>query len=220
MEKLLNLIFIPECIFCHEEGSFFCDKCLNSCKRLEPVGFRKSRHSNATFLFVYEYERFIRECIRKAKYKNRQFAALKVLARKICDELTLAIKAKIDSDKAVIVPIPVSKAKLRKRGFNQAELIAQIFSKKLEISLKTSMLLRTKETAAQYSQNKKQRFENMSGAFTVPAPTDVKNAIVLVIDDICTTGATFLEASKTLFAAGAKDVICIALARKSLAKTS
>ena len=69
MEKLLNLIFIPECVFCKKIGSFFCNDCLGKCKKLDQaVLFKKT---GVKCLFAYEYEGLIRECIRNAKYKNK-----------------------------------------------------------------------------------------------------------------------------------------------------
>lgn len=219
MEKLLNLIFIPECIFCHQEGSFFCERCFGSCKRSD-LQFVDVKKFPIKFMFAYEYERFVRECIRNAKYRNKQFAALKVLSEKVAGQMAVQLNAQIKDRKAYILPVPVSPAKLAKRGFNQAQIIAEKFSKQLKIPLKTNILLRSKETTSQYTNSKKQRFENLRNAFTLRDSTLIKEATIILIDDVCTTGATFLEAARVLLKAGAKQVVCVSLARKSLEGSS
>lgn len=216
MEKLLNLIFIPECIFCKKIGSFFCNECLNKCTKLDQLVLFKE--TGVKSLFAYEYEGLIRECIRSAKYKNKHFAALKILSKKVFLLFETKLSTYVKDNSCVIIPIPVSRAKLHKRGFNQAELIAQIFSRSLKIPTKPDLLKRVKETSSQYTNNRKERFKNMRGAFEVSSATGVKDKKVLLIDDVCTTGATLIEASTVLKNAGAKDVVCIALARKSLVK--
>jgi competence protein ComFC len=219
MEKLLNLIFIPECIFCHKLGSFFCDLCLASCNKSK-LQFVRAKKFPVTFLFVYEYERFIRTCIRSAKYKNKHFAAFKVLSEKVALQLESKLRELFNNEAPCILPIPASPQKLTARGFNQAELIAQKFSKHLGFPLETSLLLRSKDTSAQYTNNKKQRFTNLKNAFVVKNPAHIKGKSVLVVDDVCTTGATFLEAARVLLNAGAKQITCISLARKSLVDSS
>ncbi len=218
MEKLLNLIFIPECVFCKKIGSFFCNDCLGKCKKLDQaVLFKKT---GVKCLFAYEYEGLIRECIRNAKYKNKHFAALKTLSRKVSADFEIKLNPYTRDGKCLVIPIPVSKAKLRKRGFNQAEVIAQIFSKTLKIPTNPNLLKRVKETSSQYTNNRTERFKNMKDAFEISNAVHIKDKKILLVDDVCTTGATLIEASSVLRRAGAKDVVCIALARKPLLKPS
>jgi len=201
MEKWLNAIFPPKCVFCNEFGYVFCDLCLGKCRPL-----------NKTFcigdLSVYccfEYEGLVRKCVKKAKYSSRQFAALKVLVKRgICT-------AKVPS-RFVVMPIPLSKEKVKARGFNQAHIIACILSEKLELPYQNSNLIRIKDTKAQYTLGRKRRMDNLKGAFQVMG--DVSSLSVLLVDDVCTSGATFLEASRVLYAAGVKEVRCFALSKK------
>lgn len=221
MEKIINMIFIPECIFCKQSGKFFCDACIASCKSYPQKIFvsKSLQNQKVKYIFGFEYERFIRECIRRSKYRNKHFAALKDLSLYVVNHLNQLISSQIqdvNSCKTLVLAVPVSKAKLYKRGFNHAEEIAKIFAKQLNIKTCENALLRSKETSAQYTNNRKQRFENMQNAFEVKRADLIKDSQVILVDDVCTTGATFYEASKTLYYAGAKNVICVALARKSL----
>lgn len=219
MEKLLNLIFVPTCLFCKTEGDFFCDKCLASCSKF-PIKICKTKKFPAKFLFIYEYARFIRECIRESKYRHKHFASLKVLSKKTLADPTISglLKHFCGTEKCLVLPIPVSSDKLKKRGFNQAELIAQKLTRKLGAYYRTDVLFRKKATIAQYTNTRNQRFANLKGAFEVKLTHAVGGRKIILVDDVCTTGATFIEATKVLLAAGATEVLCFALARKSLTR--
>jgi competence protein ComFC len=213
MEKFLNLIFIPECLSCKQPGTILCDKCIKSCPSSRQ-NFVKVPNVPIYFFFIFEYQGLVRECIRKAKYHNRQFAALKVLSLNVSVKLQSQI-ALLSKTPSIILPIPVSIERLKLRGFNQAELIGQKFSQQLHIPMKSTLLVRVKNTSSQFANTKKQRFTNVKSAFKINDPRQLAGKTVILVDDVCTTGATFLEASKTVLKAGSHKVICVAIARKS-----
>lgn len=211
MEKLLNLIFIPKCIFCKSEGSYFCEKCVQSSKKT--LHLCNTSYYCKNFLSLYEYDGRIRNCIRFAKYKNTRFAALIDLVKNSIPLLEPSF-ARYLKGVDLVVPVPVAQAKLRNRGFNQAELIAKIIAGCMGSPISTKALSRIKETGAQFSSNRKERFDNLKNAFLAEA--EVKEKVILLVDDVCTTGATFAECSRVLYDAGARRVICFSLAKKSL----
>lgn len=109
--------------------------------------------------------------------------------------------------------IPLFPARKRWRGFNQAELLAQHFSTKIKLPL-SHILQRKKFKKPQVAlETKKQRFENVQQAFQVQNADLIKNKNIILIDDICTSGATLLEAGKMLKRAGAKKIYGLVLAR-------
>lgn len=109
-----------------------------------------------------------------------------------------------------MIPIPLHKSKLKQRGFNQAQLLAEKMSQNLKeiygINLITDSkyLLRKEKTKPQKELNANQRIMNMKGAFEITEPGKYKR--VLLIDDIFTSGSTLNEAAKCLKAAGADKV--------------
>lgn len=113
----------------------------------------------------------------------------------------------------VCVPIPLSKERYLERGFNQALTIVSIISVGFKIHVDNSILTRIKGTKAQHGINREERFKNISGSFSAE-PEKVRGKKILLVDDICTTGSTFMEASKVLYEAGAKEVRCFALSKK------
>jgi ComF family protein len=113
-----------------------------------------------------------------------------------------------------IIPVPLSKKGLIKRGFNQSLLLSKVISKETGIPLSMDFLLKTKETPPQIGLSAKERVTNLRNAFEVRG--NLKDMSLLLVDDVITTGATIRECSKMLMKAGAQEVIVLALARAPL----
>ena len=125
-----------------------------------------------------------------------------------------AVKAKgFDDDIDLIVPIPSSKRSLKKRGYNQTELIAKELRYLIGAPY-ANVLEKVTETKEQKSLHMNERAANVAGAFGIrkKAP-EIKGKTILVIDDVCTTGSTLAEAARTLKAAGAGKVYTAAFAK-------
>lgn len=105
-----------------------------------------------------------------------------------------------------IVYVPMTKKAKRKRGYNQTYLLAKELSARTAIPLLKNALIKTKETSAQKGLSRKERAENLKGAFKVADRKSVKGKIVLLVDDILTTGATADELARIMLSAGAKKV--------------
>jgi ComF family protein len=118
----------------------------------------------------------------------------------------------IDLDYYVVVPVPLSLRREHERGFNQSELIGKIFAEKLSLPLEKKKLLRIRDTAPQSAtENVFERRENVDGCFWAANNSFLGKNIVLV-DDVTTSGATFLEAALAMKRAGAKKIIALAAA--------
>ncbi|HSX39668.1 MAG TPA: phosphoribosyltransferase family protein [Candidatus Saccharimonadales bacterium] len=167
-----------------------------------------------TVFSSFAYEDTVRKCIRTAKYGSKQFAALKKLAY---EGVTFASKCRKDLDwkDAVVVPIPLSKNRYKDRGFNQVEYIAVELCRQFNLKLDTSILKRAKETQVQFEHNRVERFKNLANAF-ISDQKRVENQKILLVDDICTSGATLLEGCKCLYNSNCSEVHCFTLARRPL----
>ncbi len=93
----------------------------------------------------------------------------------------------------VVVPVPLHRRKLRKRGFNQSEWIARGMAERLERPLLTGTLLRKVYNPTQTKRSRYQRWENVQGIFTLRDSSPLAGKHILLVDDVITTGAT-LEA--------------------------
>ncbi|HUJ95377.1 MAG TPA: ComF family protein [Terriglobales bacterium] len=119
------------------------------------------------------------------------------------------------ADDVVIVPVPLHPRKLRQRGFNQSQAIAQTALKHLErrLPINSGLLKRVRETRSQIGLTRHQRRENMRGAFAVVQPEAITGRDVLLVDDVFTTGTTVSECARVLRRARASKVLVATVAR-------
>jgi competence protein ComFC len=239
MDNLLNILFTPKCLFCGAVGKFFCESCLADCEVMHTqrcivcdkpspkgithvacAGLRKFQTTKAPSQLIcfFIYENKVRECIKKSKYGAKQFLALKDLSRAGAN-LFVHDPSFGEMYKALagytLVPVPISRLKEKSRGFNQVDAIVSEISKVTKLQKQNSILTRIKDTKAQHSNTRAERFANVKEAFYAQLD-DVAGKKFVVVDDICTSGATLLEAAGVLYEAGAVDVKCLALSKKLL----
>lgn len=120
--------------------------------------------------------------------------------------------ADIDED-AVLVPVPLHRARLWKRGFNQAALLAKEIGERVDRPVQPDAIRRTRSTEPMVRMTPAQREKNVRGAFAVNHPERIAGRSVLLVDDVRTSGATLEACAKVLLAAGARQVEAILWAR-------
>ena len=113
-----------------------------------------------------------------------------------------------------IIPVPLHSERRRVRGFNQASVIAQVLSRKLQLPVDEVTLLRV-STSEKYRAglDTKGRRDTVAGAFEVRHPRLIANDDILLVDDVFTTGATVSSCAEALTAAGARNVYVLTVAR-------
>lgn len=119
------------------------------------------------------------------------------------------------ADVEMVVPVPLFPARQRARGYNQSERLAYHFSNHTGLPLAADVVERARDTISQTTLGRKARLVNMEGAFVCPQPQHVKGKIILLIDDVATTGATLEGCAKALKSAGAKRVFAYTYAREN-----
>lgn len=112
-----------------------------------------------------------------------------------------------------ILPVPLHRQRLQERGFNQAGLMAGEFGRRWSIPVRFGVLVRQRATQPQTRLGRRERLENVQGAFTVVKPELVRDRSVLLIDDVFTTGTTLSECARVLKRAGAHQVAAVTVAR-------
>jgi ComF family protein len=155
-----------------------------------------------------EYRGALEPVLRALKFKRHDF--LDVALASLLEE-TLRDRGDLTFDAIVAVPMP--RARERRRGYNQAELLARALSRRLGIRCDMTLLARRFTRAAQSTLPKESRAGNVRGAFA--ASTLVKGTSILLVDDISTTGETIRACASALRDAGAKRVCAIAVAKAS-----
>lgn len=167
----------------------------------------KANHRYSRGYPAFEYNESIKESIFRFKYGNRREYA-KFYGKAIMKRYGSMLKMeKFD----VIIPVPLSRKRLQKRGFNQAELIANEIGRYLNIPVDTKSLRKKKDTRQQKLLNNNQRHENLKNAFKI-YNNGVKLKKILLIDDIYTTGSTVNACSTKLMEKGALEVSYVSVA--------
>ncbi|WP_258360802.1 ComF family protein [Moorella sulfitireducens] len=169
--------------------------------REELPPFRKARA-------VGPYHGIMKEMIWAFKYQGRRSLAAplgRLLAGVVVREL-----GPVRPD--LVLPVPLTGARLRARAFNQAGLLALSLGRELDLPVDGDVMARIRETAPQVNLTRRSRWRNLAGAFRVTAPAKITGRNLLLVDDVLTTGATAAACTIALMAAGAASVAVVTLA--------
>ena len=151
----------------------------------------------------------LRVVIHELKYRGRRRAAAQ-LAHRLGDEPRVrGVLGGAD----VLVPVPLHPRRRRERGFNQAELLAAELGRRAGIPVSSAALVRRTDTASQAGLTAARRRDNVAGAFAVRHRSQVAGRVVVLVDDVYTTGATARACARALRAAGAAEVRLVTVAR-------
>ncbi len=212
----LDFLFPQKCLNCGIRGVIICDKCLLS---FPPPLILNAPNNRSTFAATSYDDEIVKKIVWLLKYKGIRTLA-KPLAELIYNRLFLEARLPLGSlaskhaSEITIIPIPLSRKRMKERGYNQAELIARSLSDKMSVRFLPNVLYKKKETVSQVEiKDRAKRLENVKGVFAIKNPEAIKNKVVILVDDVTTTGATLAEASRVLKQAGAKKVIGVVVAR-------
>lgn len=209
---LLDLFFPKFCLNCEAEGDYLCQDCQGM---LSVSGFHEKSSSPylSDLYFPLSYQNpLLKALIRKFKYEPYLRELAGTLADLIIAHFQL-LDNQIDLTGWVLMAVPLHKKRLKWRGYNQAEEIAKKLAPFFNIPLLRDCLSRAKETQPQVELDNEARKENIRGIFEVKNKDLLKGRKVLLVDDVCTTGATLNEAARVLKDAGAEEIIGITVAR-------
>ncbi len=211
LKIISNALFPRACAGCSAADEDFCLSCRISAK---PPGDFAFRAEWLTSVWSYQDQR-VRSAVRALKYRGKKPIAkifAEALYEKLLEELSekemFAGEMEV-KEEFLLIPIPLSNSRLQKRGFNQSALIAkylaclapEIFENRNDV------LLRIKNTEHQtLLKNRDERLKNLEGSFIIKNPDAVRGKIIILIDDVTTTGATLMEARRVLLSAGARRV--------------
>ena len=227
MNLLVELLFPRRCPICDKPvdklGDYICKKCHGALQYVTTPYCMKcgkglenetkeycSDCQNMEHIFqsgraLYEYEP-IKASIYRFKYEGRKEYA-EFYGKELAKHFGKLIKEwKVDA----IVPVPLYWEKEKKRGYNQAVLVARVLGKELNIPVKEEIVKRVRATLPQKQLNGKERQNNLKNAFKI-GENDVKLNTVVVVDDIYTTGATMDAVTACLKSADVSKVYCISL---------
>jgi len=199
---LCDALSPPSCAACDAavpRGRVFCAACAGTVLRIEPSP--EGVRAFATFGGA------IASSLKRFKYEGRADLArpLGHLVRRLVRESLLSVE--------LVVPVPLHPRRLASRGYNQAAPLARAAADELGVPFAPCVLARGRDTPQQAHLGGAARRANVAGAFSVRAPPSVAGRVVLLVDDVVTTGSTLMACRDALLAAGALEVEMLCLAR-------
>ncbi len=215
--RVLDLAFPGRCAGCGRDGDPICATCLPALDaRLDlpagvPIGLPADLPADLLQLeWCAPFVGTVRRALHELKYQGEQRLA-QPLGRAVARRWTRA-----GAGGEVIVSVPVHGDRLRKRGYDQAALIARVAATELRLPF-APILVRARATAAQFDLGRDDRAGNVAGAFgLVPGgdPATLRDRWVVLVDDVVTTGSTLSACAAPLLHAGALGVSAITVARE------
>lgn len=212
ISDIIELIFPRHCLVC---GNILSntekDICL-SCQIGMPLIEERRRNEieklfwgfvnieRATSYIYYQKGSPYNNLLHYLKYKNRPMIGVRLAINAATEIAPSGFFKDID----LIIPMPLSKKKKRKRGYNQCDYIAQGVSQVTGIPIATDCVIRTKANETQTHKTREERWKNVENIFKVNKPQKLQGKHILLIDDVLTTGATIANCAKAINATGCK----------------
>lgn len=219
--KALDLVFPPACVGCGRMGNRWCDECQKKVKVLNGIvcdicGLPQERsgicdscrldrpHFHSLRAWAV-FDGPIQVALHRLKYRRDISLGDEIAG------LMVPFVNELDWKIDLVIPIPLGKQRIKERGYNQVAMIAKPLAMALGARYSPTKLMRRKETRSQVGLSKAERRTNVRDAFT--AGKGVSGKIVLVMDDVSTTGSTLSSGAEALYQAGAKEVYALTAAR-------
>lgn len=216
---LADLVFPQRCMGCSRRSSdVLCRECFEALPRIEPSFCKRCGTPTAFEAFVCDecqgvdfafasarsplrYEGVGKEIVHALKYQGY----VRVVERLMAPLMSEAVQGRYD----LVVPVPLHRSRRRRRGFNQAELMARAVAGRMKVAF-SDKLEAVRRTRDQVKLSATERRRNVEGAFRARGPVTGK---VLLVDDVFTTGATLSAGAGVLLRAGAGEVHALTLCR-------
>jgi len=206
--SILNLFFPKVCYACShlltDNELHMCTSCRHNLPvtnfhfenndTVEKVFYGRVKIEHATALLKFEKKGIVQQLLHNLKYRGHETIS-KILGEWLANELkTVEAYKKID----VVIPVPLHKNKLRKRGYNQVTMFGVEISKALNAEYIDNVLIKTTATKTQVFKKRISRWNNTNEIFTIANTNLIEGKHVLLVDDIITSGATIEACSNML----------------------
>lgn len=228
-ELIKNIIFpikCPGCLKIIKDDSNFCQNCLQKIKIYNNLfcpkcynrltNINNKCHPQEKFILgaATEYNNITEQAIHLLKFQFASCVAKPISFILIKYFENILKYNNINISNFIVIPIPISKKRLKFRGFNQSEIIAEYFTKYFNLKLEKNILLRIKHSKSQSEiKNIEERKSNVLNCFEIKNKKYIQNKNIILIDDIITTGSTIKEAVKILKNNKVKKIIALTVCK-------
>lgn len=200
-----------DCILCREyaDEHFLCESCYKEVKNYNIKEIINKGNIKIDCYCASYYSNKVKELILRLKYKS-DFRCGEILAE-MMHKVIICNKIEFD----LITFVPASSKVLKKRGYNQSEFLASLLSKMSNRKV-VSCLIKVKETKDQIGLDALNRWENLHNCFETFSKVSLDGKIVLLVDDVYTTGATAYFCAKSLINSNCGNVIVLTVAKSNV----
>ncbi len=232
-KELVDLIFPYRCLVCGEylDREYICGPCFNTlpikkqiecvgCHRPTPLGktctFCRDDNALDQLFVVSDFKNpSIAQVVKSLKYRFLSDLAepLSVLTAKYIDHIAKRDQFSIVAGNPLLVPVPLHQRREYWRGFNQASLLAALIARRYRLDVIGALTRIVQGTPQAELEDRPERISNVQGLYACFRPEFVVGRTILLIDDVCTTGATLNECARVLKKAGAIHVAALVIAR-------
>lgn len=212
MAGLLHLLFPAKCAFCgeivREEDNLLCSDCRRKLPYTPAGQVLREEDSYLRCSSAFYYEGALRKTFLRYKFQGRDF-----YGERFGDFTAKAAKKQLPGGWDLVTWAPLSKKRLKKRGYDQAKLLAEVIAEEFGLPL-VPTLVKVRNTKPQSRLNDSAaRAKNAKDAYAPIPGLSLAGKRVLLVDDVLTTGSTLKECAKVLRSCGAARVDCAVLAR-------
>lgn len=211
LDLIAHLLYPWKCVFC-ESVLKDTDIC-RECEEKLPYTVGDSAMQKFPFIDKCVSPLYYKDKVRASVHRYK-FGGCSAYSRRYAALMSDCVENNLDCRSIDVISwIPLSKKRLRQRGYDQARLLAEEIAAKTGLPCR-QLLQKVKNNSAQsLTRDAKQRRENVTGVYALDDGADVSGLRILLVDDVVTTGATMSEATRILRKAGAKSVFGVTLAR-------
>lgn len=211
LDLIAHLLYPWKCVFC-ESVLKDTDIC-RECEEKLPYTVGDSAMQKFPFIDKCVSPLYYKDKVRASVHRYK-FGGCSAYSRRYAALMSDCVENNLDCRSIDVISwIPLSKKRLRQRGYDQARLLAEEIAAKTGLPCR-QLLQKVKNNSAQsLTRDAKQRRENVAGVYALDDGADVSGLRILLVDDVVTTGATMSEAARILRKAGAKSVFGVTLVR-------
>lgn len=222
LRRALDLLLPPRCVACSQVGSWFCAACQATAELISQPFCPSCGRPLAVERLCYQcrtsptrldgvrsvaiHDGALRQALHHLKYRRRRELA------NTLGQMLFAYWQAAPLPTDLVIPVPLHPSRQRERGYNQAGLLARVLAQRARLVLSETGLIRTRATAPQVGLGARERKINVQDAFAWTGD-GLEGVSVLLIDDVCTSGATLEACTLALRQAGVGSVWALTLAR-------